>query len=235
MLISVDWFPPSLRPSGACLARGTRVSCSLFTPSRVAPHRGRASADGRSKPRENGCGASTGLALWRQRSLLGHGPQKRTQFPRDGDDHLVGMFPSGTQRSGACAQSSLGLPAAILDRLGHLLQASCRCRRTVAGEREAQAPATSTRRAWLLPVCVMPPCRRRSPVEYAEGVKPRECMSCLGLSKRVRSPRAATVVTATVHGTPRRAWSASTTGASRQVCPGQSVLVPDAPDVQCGR
>ena len=36
--------------------------------------------------------------------------------------------------------------------------------------------------------------------------------------QRVRSPSAATVVTATVHGTPRQAWSASTTGCKRQVC-----------------
>ena len=43
-------------------------------------------------------------------------------------------------------------------------------------------------------------------------------MSCLGLSKRVRSPSSATVVTATVNWTPRRAWRASTTGAKRQVC-----------------
>jgi hypothetical protein len=40
-----------------------------------------------------------------------------------------------------------------------------------------------------------------------------------GLSKRVRSPRAATVVTATVHCTPRRAWSAATTGGTRQGVP----------------
>ena len=41
----------------------------------------------------------------------------------------------------------------------------------------------------------------------------------LGLSTRVKSPSAATVVTAVVHWTPRRACKASTTGASRQVCP----------------
>ena len=105
MLLAVDWFPPSLRPSSACLARGTRVSCSLFTPSRVAPHRGRASADGRSKLRENGWWAFHGLALWRPCSLLGHGPQTRPQFPRDGNDHLVGIVPSGAQRSGAFAQA----------------------------------------------------------------------------------------------------------------------------------
>src|SRR5919197_4040423 len=121
MLISVDWLPPYLRPSGAGLARGTRGCCSLFTPSRVAPHRGRAATDGRSKPSENRCWTFHGRARWRQRDLLGNGPHKRTQFSRDGDDHLVGIFPSGAQLSVAFAQSYLGLPTDILDRLGYLL------------------------------------------------------------------------------------------------------------------
>jgi hypothetical protein len=123
LLLSVDWVPPYLRPSGACLALGTRVCFSLLTPSRVAPNRGRAATDGRSKPSENSWWTFHGRALWRQRDLLGNGPHKRTQFPRDGDDHLVGIFPSGAQLSVAFAQSYLGLPTDILDRLGHLLQA----------------------------------------------------------------------------------------------------------------
>ena len=41
-------------------------------------------------------------------------------------------------------------------------------------------------------------------------------MRCLGWSKRVKSPSAATMGTATVHGTSRRACSASTTGWKRQ-------------------
>src|SRR4029434_4142440 len=61
MLLSVDWLPPSLRPSGACLALGTRVCFSLFTPSRATPHRGCVSSDGRLTPYGH-CGkASHGL------------------------------------------------------------------------------------------------------------------------------------------------------------------------------
>src|SRR4051812_6057537 len=37
--LSVGWLPPDVRPSGACLARGPRVWCSLVTPSRGPPHR----------------------------------------------------------------------------------------------------------------------------------------------------------------------------------------------------
>ena len=69
----------------------------------------------------------------------------------------------------------------------------------MAGEREAQAPAT---RAWRLPVVVRPPWRRRSPVAYADGVKPREGISGRGGANRGRAPRAAPVVTATGHGPP---------------------------------
>jgi hypothetical protein len=122
-LIAVAWVPPDVRPSGACLARGTRVGVSRFTPSRVAPHRGRASTAGRSTPSGNSCWPFHGRARWRPRDLLGPGPQKRTPFPRAGDDHLVGMFPSGAQLSVAFAQSYRGLPTDILARLGHLLKA----------------------------------------------------------------------------------------------------------------
>src|SRR6266581_6368166 len=51
-LLSVDWLPPSLPPSGACLTRGTRVPFGLFTLPRVTPHRGCASSDRGGKPRK---------------------------------------------------------------------------------------------------------------------------------------------------------------------------------------
>jgi hypothetical protein len=50
LLIFVGWVPPNVRPSGACLALGTRVSFSLFTPSRITPNRGCASSDSRGNP-----------------------------------------------------------------------------------------------------------------------------------------------------------------------------------------
>ena len=90
----------------------------------MTPHRGCVSSDAQAKPRDNSWQTFNGLALWRQQDLLGHGPHTRTQFPRDGDDHLVGIFASGAQLSVAFAESYLRLPTDILDRLGHLLQAS---------------------------------------------------------------------------------------------------------------
>jgi hypothetical protein len=123
LLISVGWLPPYLRPSGACLGLGTRVCFSLLTPSRVAPNRGCVSSDAQAKPSNHRWRLCNGLTLWSQRDLLSNGPHKRTQFPRDGDDHLVGIFPSGAELAVAFTQAYLGLPTDILDRLGHLLQA----------------------------------------------------------------------------------------------------------------
>jgi hypothetical protein len=98
-------------------------------------------------------------------------------------------------------------------------RASRRCGRwrlTVAGSREAQAPATRARRAGGCPALVSGPCRRRAPLEDFAGVSPRSRMSGLGCSTGVRAPPAATRVTAPVHGTPRQVCSASTTGFPRQ-------------------
>jgi hypothetical protein len=55
MLLSVGWLPPDVRPSGASLALGSRVACSLCTPSRVPPNRGCVSADAQAKPQDNDC------------------------------------------------------------------------------------------------------------------------------------------------------------------------------------
>ena len=120
--ISVDWVPPDVRPSGACLARGRRVCFSLFTPSRVAPHRGGVSSDARSQPRKNGGRASNGLGLWSQRDRLGNGSHTRAQLSRNGNDHVVGVCPAGDQPPIALAQAFLGLPTELLDGLEHLLQ-----------------------------------------------------------------------------------------------------------------
>jgi hypothetical protein len=70
LLLSVDWLPPSLRPSGAGLALGTRVCFSLFTPSRATPNRGCVSSDGRRFPRS--------------RILQQSGRRRRSFYPDNG-------------------------------------------------------------------------------------------------------------------------------------------------------
>src|SRR5262249_10678230 len=103
LLLFVGWLPPSWRPSGACLALGTRVCFSLFTPSRGTQNRGGGSCDDQARPSDNGLRMFNSRALCSQRDLLGNGPHKRTQFPRDSDDNLVGIVPSGASLSVAFA------------------------------------------------------------------------------------------------------------------------------------
>jgi len=85
-----------------------------------------------------------------------------------------------------------------------------------AGERYAQAPAPRALRAWVCPAWVMAPGGRRAPEASSAGTQPTHGLRSRGLAKRGRSPRSATRVTATVHGTPRRACRAATTAGTRQ-------------------
>ena len=77
MLLSVDWLPPYLCPSGTCLGLGTRVSCSRLTPTRVVPYRGCASSDARFQRifplRER---TSAMRCLRREGNFSGNGPHK---------------------------------------------------------------------------------------------------------------------------------------------------------------
>jgi hypothetical protein len=114
--------PPDVRPSGVGLALGPRVSCRRFTPSRVTPHRSRASTDGRLKTFFSRCQAVDGLWLWSHGYLLGNGPHEGHQFPSDGHHDLMGMFSAGDESSIALAPPHLGLPTDSLDRFGELCQ-----------------------------------------------------------------------------------------------------------------
>jgi hypothetical protein len=61
-------------------------------------------------------------ALWSHGDLVGHGPHEPHQLTGNRHDDLVGMFPLCQQASVACAQSSLGVPAEVLDGFGVLFQ-----------------------------------------------------------------------------------------------------------------
>ena len=123
-LISVDGFPPSLRPSGAGLALGTRVCCSLCTPSRAPPHRGRVSSDGRRNASEHSGHASHGLCCGCQRHFLGHSPQKRPGVPARWPRPLGW---GGSRGRSSCRERvhrrTWACPTHVLDGLRHLLQA----------------------------------------------------------------------------------------------------------------
>ena len=168
--------PPSLSPSGACLGRGARL-LNLFTPSRVTPYRGGISATALSPFTWQLCGTlDAGTipppSLGGHGDLLGKGPQKRAQLPGHRDHDLLRVFPPCAALPSALTQADLGLHRTSGIGVGRFARRRGRGRRTWAGEREAQAPSTSARRAGVCPVCVMPPWRRRAPLAYPQASGP---------------------------------------------------------------
>lgn len=130
------------------------------------------------------------------------------------------MCAAGDQPAGALAAPDVGLPTAVLDHLGLLGQTQWQRAADLGGRAGAQAPSPRARRAWLLPAVVLAPWWRRSPEKYPEEISPKKLRSSLGLSKRGRAPTEALMVRATVHWTPLRTGSASTTGGTRHVLMG---------------
>src|SRR5262245_26139115 len=128
------------------------------------------------------------------------------------------MFASGHQVAVAFAQPDLGFPADVLDHLGLFFESQLEMSTDLGGIAVRPGAFDQRLRAWVFPALVIDPCWRRSPEEYSEGTNPKNFMSSLGVSKRVRSPISATMVTATVNCTPRKAWRASTTGCKRHAC-----------------
>ena len=204
-LLSVGWLPPYVHPSGACLILGTRIPFGLFTLSRVTPHRGCVSSDGCENLVALWLHQQPSLCLRCHSNLLSNGPHKGTQFPGNGYHHLVRVFASGDQASIAFAQSDLRLPADVLDGFRLLFEPQLYMPTDFGGIPVGPGPFDQGASRVVLPALVIDPCRRRSPLEYSEGISPRYFISCLGFSKRVRSPSSATMVTATVNCTPRRA------------------------------
>jgi hypothetical protein len=213
LLRSVGWRPPDGCPSGACLTRGTRVPGGLVTPSRGAPHRGCASAERSWDPGRVVPEGVTGTCLAMAQIKPASARAMATTTGWAGCPRAMSRRSRVPRRTGAFQRRAWMTSGGWARRRG-------RGRRTWAGSRSAQAPSTSARRAGVLPALVREPCRRRSPLEDAQGLSPKHFSTGLGVSTRVRSPSSATVVTATMTRTPRRAWRASTTGGKRQVWTG---------------
>lgn len=111
-----------MRPSGAGLDLGTRVSFSRLTPSRVTPHRGCASADAWLSTWSFRFGAKAVRRLSRRGDLLGNGPHEADRFSSEGHHDLIGLFPACEESSIAFAQPDLRLPTDSLDRFGELFE-----------------------------------------------------------------------------------------------------------------
>ena len=128
----------------------------------------------------------------------------------------MGRVAVGHQASDACTPAPVRRPAAVVERRGARLQPAWPVATDVGRSARGPGPCDqgSTGRA-LTRVGAGTWAAVRTGAEAA-GIRPKPCSRGRGVSPRVRSPRSATGVTATGHGTPRRAWSASTTGESRQ-------------------
>jgi hypothetical protein len=120
-LISVDWLPPYLCPSGTCLGLGTRVFCSRLTPTRVVPSRGCASSDNRLQPvcpfRER---ISVRQCLRRESNFAGNSPHKGDQFSCNRHYDLIGILAARHELSIPFAEADLRPPTDVLDGFGQL-------------------------------------------------------------------------------------------------------------------
>jgi len=101
---------------------------TLFTPSRVTPHRGCTSSDGLGKLTCKpfgtlDSGTRQPAYLGGHMDLRGHGPHPRDQLTGHRHHNLMRVFPPCAQWSIAFAQADLCLPTRVLDRLGEFFQA----------------------------------------------------------------------------------------------------------------
>src|SRR5215510_2689696 len=118
----------TLLVSVRCLPRSRNEDFNLLTPSRVTPYRGCISSNGFSHFTLTlfgtlDAGTIQPPLLGGHRDLLGNGPPKRAQLPRNRDHNLMRVFPPCAELLIAFTQSDLGFPTHVLDRLGELFQA----------------------------------------------------------------------------------------------------------------
>jgi hypothetical protein len=162
--LAVGWLPPALPPSGACLHRGTRGPSARrrgFHPP------GRRLLACPWAPLRQGAHTRKPSPTWSGGLARVRGPSRAmAQTPPPRSRALATVTPGACvpwaprrwervpSRPGACQRLSYRLGGWFARRLG-------RCRRTGAGARDAQAPSTRTRRAWGVPVVVLPSWARR--------------------------------------------------------------------------
>jgi hypothetical protein len=156
--LAVGWVLPDWPPSGAGLTRGTSIPVGRVTPSRVTPYRAGASAKGCGPPaarlRPQSCVSrvsgviAPGFAMAHM-----HATTSRAMAPTT---WLAGCPRAITWRS-RCHRRTGALQLRSWRGLGRCSRHRWSGRLTVAGSREAHAPAMRARRAWRWPVLVMGP------------------------------------------------------------------------------
>jgi hypothetical protein len=132
--LSVGGVPPDWRPSGAGLDRGTRVSFRLFTPSRVAPHRGGASSDRQGNP---AVWWVQGRSVWGTYGVTGTcwaiAHIQPTSARAIATTTWVACFPRAIRRRTRVHRRTCAFQLLAWMALGCCSSRRCRCRRTLAG------------------------------------------------------------------------------------------------------
>jgi hypothetical protein len=161
-----------------CLPRSRNEDCNLLTPSRVTPYRGGISSNGLSHCTRKRLGTlDTGTlpppSLGGHGDLLGNGPHQRAQLSGNRDHDLMRIFPPCAELPIACTQADLGLPPHGLDRRGELCEAKVEVPTDLGRVAVGPGPFHQSTTGMTLPGLRDAPRRRRSPLEYSEGVRPR--------------------------------------------------------------
>jgi len=125
-LIFVGWVPPSWCPSGTCLGSRREDFLQPHNAQRGLCHTGAATLPliraGENLVRALVGRSSASVVSVRPGDLLGDGPHEGGHFARDRYHDLIDVFAARHQAAVALAEADLGLPANLLDHLGHFFQ-----------------------------------------------------------------------------------------------------------------
>jgi hypothetical protein len=171
---SVGGRPPDGPPSGACRPRGSSI---LYQPHNAA--------EGDPTPGLRLCRCTWGtfsvgggihFLLWAEGvtgTSLAMAHRKPASSRAMATRTPLACCPRETSRRSRVQRRTWAFQRMSWMMLGCGASRRGRGRLTVAGSREAQAPATRARRAWGLPALVLDPYRRGAPEEYSEGSRPK--------------------------------------------------------------
>jgi hypothetical protein len=227
--------PPSLPPSGACLCLGSRV---LYQPLHAV--------EGYTTPGLRLCRCPLGnlrRSWWHLPSLSGlrydgdlsgKSPHASRQLTGHGHGHNIGVFASCHEAPGTVTQPHWRFPTDVLDACGWCCEAQWHMSADFRGI--AIGPGAFDQGTVGLALA------SRGDASLVASLSRRGCRGGEAQGVQQRSPvltpgevaACGPGGTAPVYGTPRRAWSASTTGRAARSAPGRCVLVPDVPVVRCG-
>ena len=173
-----------LCPSGACLALGARIGEPLNA------IEGYAETGAAPPPTDLGDPANLLGARCDHTAVIsdhwacGNGPHERDQFSGNRDHHLFGCLPRAPSRRKRLHSRTCAFHLDVLDRLGQFFEAQLQMPAHFGGIAIGPGAFDERPAGVALPALVRPPCRRRSPLEYSEGIRPRTSSAVGGYRAR---------------------------------------------------